>query len=207
MLAAHHISGVSNVGADSVQAAAPPRVALTPRGVSAIGLHVRFTFNRSVRVFHDSAPTDLQQSIRRPGDGWCGCLGAGGLGTAPQFRESAVQAHPTRVGHCRGAAGGSDLNHPAVARTALDVPTDAAECCLVPPAAASNVHLRAGATASAYRAAQEHGLDAVCLEDIWRTKLAVRGWSRPLLLRCLSVWLIRHERITIAIFASVHYSA
>ena len=149
----------------------------TPRGVPAVGVHVRTPLHRSVRVVYYGSSSAIQQPFRRPGNSWRGCSRPVRLGVASQLCELAIPADSPGVGCCGGAEGGGDSDRPAVAGTAVDAQAEAVECRSAPPAAAGDADVHSGAAAAGDRASSESGLDTVRLADIWRSKLAERGWS------------------------------
>lgn len=95
-----------------------------------------------------------------------------------QFCESSIQADISRAGRGGGSAGAGDADSAAVARPAVDAASSAPQRGAAAQATDGNTDLSAAATASADRAAPQHTLDAVCLADLWRSRLMARGWSR-----------------------------
>ena len=174
-ISARHLAGKENTLADELSRQVDKHEwMLAPPAFSILRLSVGSTHRRPVRISDIYATTGLQQQIQGPK--WYGSRRAGSVGLEdgeqlrkcplPTVRQGA-DTHRTSEGACNGSR--AALASPALVREACQPSSD------VTDKNSPKIHHTAKPGHS--RTTAESTMEALRLEDMWRSQALQRGWS------------------------------
>ena len=164
----------------------PIRVAAASQTVSSSRSNLGPTHKRSFCNNEYHSATKVQQQISRPFQFRYRCLSSTRLGYEQQFYKCSLQAHSKNLEHYQALQSRGNYYRSSLASTAIVSNTKKFICSI--PNTSPKEHQCYPVHQSNPRAMQKSKVEAICLEDIWKTRFMNLGLSERSVIQFSLQW-------------------